>query len=156
MPKEQLLFDFIEWTFLWILFWGIFKLFLSKYINYIKHYILTALYFLTITIIVTFIFKDDLVETITKFSITPFIILGLVIVLHIFLYLYIPKHIKEPKEYFEKYPERQYLTLNFKRLFSKSIDILAQQIFIVLLSIFLQSAGLNLIQTILIFSAFLE
>jgi hypothetical protein len=154
MQKEQLLFDFIEWIFLWILFWGIFKLFLLKHIDYIKRYMITALYFLGVTIIVAFIFKNDLTEIIAKFSTTPFIILGIVIIFHIFLYSYIPKYIKEPKKYFEKFPERQYLSLSFKRLFSKSLDILAQQIFIVLLAIFLQSAGLNLIQTILIFSAF--
>jgi len=154
MQKEQLLFDFIEWIFLWILFWGIFKLFLLKHIDYIKRYMLTALYFLGVTIIVAFIFKNDLSEIISKFSATPFIVLGIVIIFHIFLYHYFPKYIKEPKEYLEKFPERQYLLLSFKRLFSKSLDILAQQIFIVLLAIFLQGAGLNLIQTILIFSAF--
>ena len=153
MQKEQLLFDFIEWIFLWVFFWGVFKLFLLKHIDYIKHYLLTSLYFLFVTVIIAYIFKNDLVDIFSRFSIIPLIVLGITIIFHIVLYLYISKYIKEPKNYFELHPDRQYLSLNFKRLFSKSVDILAQQIFIILLAVFLQSAGLNLVQTILIFAA---
>ena len=57
-----------------------------------------------------------------------------------------------PKEYFEEYPQRQYLKIDLRRLFSKSIDILSQQVAVVLLVMFLGDAGLNLNQIILIFA----
>ena len=151
MVKEQLPNIFV-WALLWGLSWGFFMLYIFKRIDYIKHFIWTALYFLTTAIVASLVFKDHIFRVVQNFTPVPLVILALVIFLHIFLYFYLPKHLREPKDYFKKHPKRQYLTLDKRRLVSKSMDILAQQVFVVLLVLFLQDAGLSLGQIILAFA----
>ena len=124
----------------------------KKNADYIQHFLLTAIYFLCVAIFTSLIFRDHIVRAIQNFTATPFIVLGFVILAHIILYIYIPKYLREPKEYFEKYPKRQYLKIDKRRLVSKSLDILSQQIFVVLLVMFLQDASLSLHQIIIAFA----
>jgi|SRR3989344_3473729 len=144
--------NILTWALLWGLSWGFFLLYIYKRIDYIKHFIWTALYFLATAIITSFIFSDYIVRIFENFTPIPFLVLVGVLVIHVFLYFYIPKHLKEPEDYFQRYPKRQYLTLDKRRLVSKSMDILAQQLFVVLLVLFLQDAGLSFKQIILSFA----
>lgn len=145
--------NILTWTIIWGISWGVFFWFVyKKDVDYIKHFLLTATYFLCIAIFTSLIFRDHIARVLQNFTATPFIVLGLVIFAHIILYIYLPKYLREPKDYFKKYPKRQYLKIDQRRLVSKSMDILAQQIFVVLLVMFLQDAGLTLSQIIIAFA----
>ena len=137
---------------IWGVSWGIFFLYVYKRIDYIKHFVWTAVYFLAIAVITILIFKDHIFRIIQNFTSTPLVILGIVTLAHIALYFYIPKHYQEPKEYFERYPKRTFLTIDFRRMVSKSMDLFAQQVFIVLLASFLKDAGLSLVHIIATFA----
>ena len=145
--------NILTWAIVWIISWGIFFWFIHKKGgDYIKHFILTSTYFLCVAIFTSLIFRDHIARAIQNFTATPLIVLGLLILVHIILYIYIPKCLREPKDYFEKYPKRQYLKIDKRRLLSKSIDIFSQQIFVVLLVMFLQDAGLTLDKIIIAFA----
>ena len=145
--------NILIWATIWIVSWGIFFWFVhKKNVDYIKYFILTATYFLCVAIITSLVFRDHIARALQNFTVTPLIVLGLVIFVHIILYIYLPKYLQEPKDYFEKYPKRQYLKIDKRRLLSKSIDILSQQVFVVLLVIFLQDTGLVLNQIIIAFA----
>lgn len=151
MLREQLP-NIIIWVLLWSFSWGFFLLYLHKKIDYTNHFVWTTLYFLTMAIVSSLIFKDHLYEVLQNFILLPFIILVATMALGVFLHSYLPRHLEEPKDYFLKYPKRQYFILNQRRLFSKSAELLFQQIFVVLLILFLRDAGLNIRQIILVFA----
>lgn len=145
--------NILIWAIAWIVYWGIFFWFIHKKNgDYIKHFLLTATYFFCVAIFTSLIFKNHVARAIQNFTSTPLIVLGFIILVHIILYIYIPKYLLEPKEYFEKYSKRQYLKIDKRRLMSKSMDILTQQVFVVLLVMFLQDAGLSLNQIIIAFA----
>ncbi len=145
--------NILVWAVVWITSWGIFFWFIyKKEVDYIKHFLWTATYFLSVAIITSLIFREHIARALSNFTATPFIVLGVLILMHIVLYIYLPKYLHEPKDYFEKYPKRQYLKIDRRRLVSKSMDILAQQIFVILLVMFLHDAGLTLNQIIIAFA----
>lgn len=145
--------NILIWATTWIISWSIFFWFIyKKDLDYIKHFLWTATYFLFVAIITSLIFKDHVARIFQNFTAVPLVVLGLVILVHIILYIYLPRYLKEPKEYFEKYPKRQYLKIDRRRLLSKSMDILSQQIFVVLLVMFLHDGGLTLNQIIIAFA----
>lgn len=147
--REQLL-NIVACTTIWAVSWGVFFLFLyNKRISYTRNFLLTATYFLSIAIITSIVFRDYIFRVIQGFTATPVIVLGVFTLCHVVLYMYLPGHLQEPKEYFEKYPNRQYLKIDKRMLASKSADILAQQIFIVLLVVFLKDAGLTFDQVVI-------
>src|SRR3989344_4500933 len=118
--------NILIWTILWTTSWGIFFWFIyKKEVDYIKHFVKTSLYFFSVAAITSLIFKDYIARAIENFTVAPFIVLGVLILVHIILYIYLPKYLSKPKEYFEKYPKRQYLKIDRRRLVSKSMDILA-------------------------------
>lgn len=132
---------------------GGFRFFLhANGIGYIRHFLWTAGYFMLVAIITTLAFWDYIDRALQGFSTTPFIVLGIFIAVQAPIYIYLPRYFQEPTEYFETYPERCYLKIDWRRLVSKSMDILAQQVFIVLLIMFLRDAGLSLVQTIAAFA----
>lgn len=152
MFSEQLP-NIILWGFLWISSWGIFLYLHKRFENiYIRYFVLTSLYFLSVTAITILVFGEYVLSVFSGFTPVPFIVLGGAILLHIVLYFYFPKKITAPEGYFKKYPARQYLQINWRRLISKSADILSQQLFILLLVIFLQKAGLTFYQVIISFA----
>lgn len=125
---------------------GFFFLFHRNGVDYTRHYIWTTLYFLGVGAIIATIFRIYLAPIVQQFSLLPFIVFGVFMLVQLFIYVYVPKYLKAPTEYFEKYPNRYYLKLDWRRLVSKSADIAAQQAFIVLLVVFLKDAGLPLVQ----------
>ena len=152
MLNEQLP-NIIIWALLWILSWSVFLLFLHKKgVDYIRRFLWTATYFLSVAVVTSLVFIDHIARILQNFTVTPLIVLGVVALVHIILYTYLPKYLQKPEDYFKKYPKRQYLTLDRKRLVSKSMDILSQQIVVILLVIFLQDAGLTLYQIIFAFA----
>lgn len=137
---------------------GIFRALIHKGFNHTKHFFLAALYFLATAIVTGVLFNGYVPRVFEGFVFVPVIVLIVVVIAHIALYLYLPKRLNVSKEYFLRYPTRQFLQLDPRRLVFKTADIVSQQLLIVLLVLFLQDAGLRLPQVILafaiIFSAF--
>ena len=144
--------NLITWAVLWLASWAIFFGFVYKRVDYIKHFAWTASYFLVTAVITIVIFKEHILEVVQNFVLIPIVVLIVIIVTHIWLYSYLLKNFKKPAEYFEKYPKRTFLQIDFRRMISKSMDLFAQQIFIVLLALFLKDAGLTLGQIIIAFA----
>ncbi len=139
--------NIVSWLIAWSVPWGIFLIFFYKAnITQITHPAWTASYFLFFSIITFIYFKEYLIQVPHEFSFTPFAIFILLFLSNIISYLFIPRYIKEPRNYFKKYPEREWLEIKFGVLVSRFIELLSQQVLIVLLSVFLQQAGFSMIQ----------
>lgn len=137
---------------MWSLAWGIFFFLLrSRGIDYGRHALWTAGYFLSVAIITSAVFWRYILKAAQGFTPTPFVILAIFMAVQFILYVLIPKYFPEPKGYFEKYPNREYLKMDRWRLVSKSMDLLAQQVFIVLLVTFLYESGLSFYQILIAF-----
>lgn len=81
----------------------------------------------------------------------PFVMLGLFIFAQVLLHVFFPRFVRKPKEYFARYPDRYYLKIDLRRLVSKSMDIMAQQVFIVVLVLLLYEAGLSFYKLLVVF-----
>lgn len=112
--------------------------------DYTANYIAAAVYFFFVAVGIAFVFWDQIMQVIQEFTPTPVFVLAAFMTAQAFWYAYFPGFFRTPVEYFQQYPERDYLKLNVRRLFSKSADIFAQQVFIILLVVFLRDAGLSL------------
>lgn len=132
--------------------WGIFFVFLhSRGVDYVRHYWWTTGYFLSFAIGMSLLFWGYISNIIQNVAPTPLITFGVFMLSQLVLYVYVPKYIHEPAAYLQQHKNRDYLKINWRRLISKSADIVAQQVFIILLVLFLQEAGLTLPQTIAAF-----
>jgi len=133
--------------------WGIFYNVLYRRwgIDYTRQFWWTTAYFIGSAAVTSIIFWEHISRVLQNFTALPLMVLGIFMLFQLVLYVYIPKWLHEPKDYFEKYPDRYYLKIDWRRLISKSADIGAQQILIVLLVLFLQDAGLPLYQLVLWF-----
>lgn len=132
--------------------WGFFYMGMHRRgVDYVTGFLWTAGYFLFAAVFMSLIYWSRLVLVLQDFTAAPLLVLGIFMAGQGLLYVYFPKYIPEPKKYFERYPDRYYLKIDWRRLISKSMDILAQQVFIVLLVLFLQDAGLSFYQTLAVF-----
>lgn len=121
-------------------------------VDYTRHAAWTSIYFLSVAALMSAIFWPYIRSALQDFSAIPIVMLGIFIVLQLAAYLCFPRYVPEPTEYLRQHPDRDYLKIDWRRLVSKSMDILAQQVFIVLLVLFLTDAGLSLTETILAFT----
>jgi len=142
----------MTWVFIWWLSWGIFFLYIFKKVDYIKNFLFTSAYFLATALITISVFAGHIGRAIEGFVWPPIIALVVFLGVQICVFYFVPKYVREPRGYLENHPTRQFLHPNFRRLFSKSFDILAQQVFVLLLVMFLQDASLALGQIILFFA----
>jgi hypothetical protein len=137
---------------LWSVAWGFFFFLVQrKKMDYTKYFLRTTFYFLSVAVVTSWLFADSLIRITKNISATPWILFGIVLVATVFIYRYTLNYFQEPKEYFDRYPRREFLKISGERLLSKSTDILAQQVFIVLLITFFHDAGFSLAQTIIAF-----
>ena len=150
MLKAQLS-NIVIWAILWGATFGLFFLIFTSE-DYVKRYIWVSAYYMVGAIFAFLVFKERLLKLLTDFTAQPLIILAVVAISQVAAHYYLPKCIKEPTEYFKRYPKRSYLNLSFKRLISKSIELITQQMFIILLTLFLSDAGLRLTQIVMVFA----
>jgi len=143
------------WLFLWILFWGVFVYGLqNRGIDYIHKYGLTATYFIFVSSLMIYLFRDYILHLIKDFTIVPFIFLILMFVFKIATYNFSNRYIVRPRKIVNIIKEHhiQFLAMKYKHIISKSAEIFFQQVLIILLVVFLASHGFNLLQIIIIFS----
>lgn len=137
---------------LWSLSWSFyFFVMRPRGFDYERKFAWTALYFLSLACTTAGLFWKQIALYI--WSVPPLVLLLLAFfcIAHLVAYHFLPRYIHIPETYFKTFPNRTYLSLNIFRLFSKTADILAQQVFILLLIVFLHNAGLGLVQTIFAF-----
>lgn len=130
---------------------GFFFCLYRRGIDYTRHFLLTTTYFLSAGTLMALVFLPYLIGVVRDFTATPFIVLCIFMLAQIPVYTFLPTRLREPDEYFRRYPDRYYLRLDWRRLISKSADILAQQVFIVLLVTFLRDADLPFYQILAAF-----
>lgn len=126
--------------------WGIFYNILHRKlgVNYTEHFWWTSVYFLSAGALVSLIFWQQVSEVLQDGARVPLIALSVFISALLVWSLYFPRLVREPKEYLDTYPDRYYLKIDWRRAIAKSTDIAAQQVFIVLLVLFLRDMGLSL------------
>ncbi len=114
-------------------------------IGYTDGYSITAGYFLLVALISITIFKNIILPRVLPVDGGALMIFAGFMALQGLWYTFFPKFVYEPTEYFAHYPDRYYLKIDTRRLLSKSMDILAQQVIIVVLLVSLQSLGLTML-----------
>jgi hypothetical protein len=134
--------------------WGFFFAYLRpRGLDYARRPLWTTAYFAVIGIGFAALFWDRLITVVSSDPTLPLAVLGVFLALQTLWYIYFPTFTPEPTEYLKKYPDRDYLSLNWRRLAPKSADIFTQQVFIVLLVLFLKDAGLSTLQILPVFGA---
>jgi len=132
--------------------WGFFYLGLHRRgISYTEHFEITTLYFVCVGILIAALFWREVSHVVPAFSIIPFVFVAAFLFALILISIVVPKYVRTPVAYFTTYPDRYYLKLDWRRVISKSADIAAQQVFIVVLVVGLKDAGLTLPVLILYF-----
>ena len=98
--------NILIWATIWIVSWGIFFWFVhKKNVDYIKYFVLTAAYFLCVAIITSLVFRDHIARALQNFTAIPLIVLGLVILVHIILYIYLPNIFRNQKIILKNIPK---------------------------------------------------
>jgi hypothetical protein len=133
--------------------WGFFYAGLHRRwgINYTNYFLITTTYFLAVGAVLLIGFWSYFVPVLENVSSVPLVTLCIFMFLQVLVCIYIPKYVREPKEYFERYPDRYFLKIGWRRLIAKSADIVAQQVFIILLVVLLKDEGLSLLELYLVF-----
>lgn len=114
-------------------------------INMIKNHIYSAIYFLFWSIVLFLVFEPWLSDIITEFNIVPIIILVFLFLVSSLIYYLLKHKLKPPKKLMKRYPKEKFLTLSYRYLFSKSFDILFQQMAVVIAVIMLAKSGVDFV-----------
>lgn len=133
--------------------WGFFYtvLFRRFQIDYTRRFGLTTLYYLAVGLLPLLAFWNYLKPLLIPISIDPLLVLAGFMLLQIGLSVFFARTLRHPNDYLEAYPDRYYLKLNWRRYISKSADIFAQQVIIILLVLLLERLGLSLLMLIIAF-----
>ncbi len=143
--------DVFVWLLLWVAGWGVYGLMLRRGIDYVKRFPITCVYFLALSVLIAILFKTTLARVTATFSATPFVVLALVYVATIVLYRVAHVRLTRPDRLIERNPYELFLTLDYRYLFSKSFELLFQQMMIVLLILTIHDATPVIIHVIVIY-----
>lgn len=142
------------WVVFWFLVWaGIFYL-ISKGVDYISHPFLFSIYFLFFSLFPIYFFRQQFLPLLEDFSILPFIVLFLVLVVTLLIYHITRKYLRPPTKLIKRYPNSVFLRIDSKYVIPKSFEILFQQSLIIVFVILLSSLGLNMGWLMLTFAIF--
>ena len=143
--------DVLLWLLLWVAGWGVDGLRLRRGINYVTRFPVTSLYFLTLTLVIAFLLRATLTRLTAQFTPTPFIVLALVYLVTIAIYRVGRTRLTRPDQLIARNPYELFLTLDYRYLFSKSFELLFQQIMIVLLILTIHDLTPVMIHVIVIY-----
>ena len=143
--------DVFVWLLAWLAGWGLYGFMLRRQIDYIKRFPITCVYFLILSILVTILFEDTLARVATDFDLTPLVVLGLAYILTIGVYYLAHTRLRKPERLISANPYEFFLTLDYRYLTSKSIELLFQQIMIVVLILTVHAATTSLVSLIVIY-----
>jgi hypothetical protein len=144
--------ELISVGFFWFLGWAGLILFLNKRNDYIKNYKLVSLYFIIISFLALYYFRDIIYPIYKQINIFILIFLFVLILPNLNFYDFIKKRFKKPLQFFEKYSKLPFLHLDKRYLVSKSLEILYQQILIVILVFILKDLSINIFMITFVFA----
>jgi hypothetical protein len=151
----EVILKLVVWLAIWFLVWLTYYFLSNKKMNYVKQYPLTAGFFFLVSFALVTVFSKDLYFLIKPgFQILPFLFLILLFIFNAVAYRYIGSVFPQYKKAFELDGTLYFAKFDNKYLFSKSFEILYQQIMIALLVIWLISSGFSFIIAVLIFAIF--
>lgn len=147
--------DIVIWLILWALVWIIEWEFLFNRlkIDYVKRYVLTAVYFLFATFITWTLFPS-VSGLFRELSFYDLVILIFFFIINIVIYHITPMLLTKPLLFLKKFPFHQWLSLDYRFMFSKSFEILFQQFAIGALVVKLGEVGLTPGGIVLFFAIF--
>jgi hypothetical protein len=143
---------YIIWVLCWFVGWGALYHIPENKRNYTRNFLTISIYFLVVSFIVIYLFKDIIYSLANKISFVPIFILGFFFVINFLTYFFSNKFLKKPVQLLEKYSEISYLDLDYRYLISKSFEIFFQQILIVALVFLLHEQGFDIYWITFIFA----
>jgi len=147
----ELIIKIIAWIILWVLVRFIFDLLNKRKINYIENHWIASIFFFLVSVLIVSLFYEDLSFLIKpELNIAPFLSLLLLFISNSVAYRYIVRSFPYYKKAFELDDFYYFNKFDRKYLFSKSFELMYQQVMVVLLTIWLFDYGLSL--TIIIFT----
>ena len=137
---------------IWFVGWGVYFTLEKRWLYFKNKPELTAVYFLTLAVLVFTYFEDLMPSNIL--SAMPFFPVVILLVFYTINHFYfiLRKNFKEPVLLIEHHPRDSWLTANRKSLFITSGHIFFQQSIITLIILNLNSLGFDLKSVILIFA----
>ncbi|MEX1014675.1 MAG: hypothetical protein WDZ80_05950 [Candidatus Paceibacterota bacterium] len=120
--------------------------------NHLDNYILTSLYFLFFAFIIFITYYERLTPYFQDFRFQPLLILILSFVVFFFIYKFFKLVFEKPKDIIKKYPSEYFLYMDNRYFFSKSSDIVFQQVAIIAMVDMFKDAGMDLFLMIISFA----
>ncbi len=120
-------------------------------VTYGRHFLWTTAYFFSVALFVAILYRERLGTLLQGDFLIPLsVFIGGMTVLGA-LHVLTPRILARPTSYLAQYPDRYYLDIDWKRFVSKSMDILAQQVIIILLVLLLSESGRSMGEVIPVF-----
>lgn len=148
---SSLFYLLIIWLFMWFFGWAGWYLIPKNKRDYIKNYLIVSFYFLIVSLIMIYIFRDSLDSLVKNLSFFPIIIVLVFSLINFLAFFLTNKYILKPIEFIEKYSKVHFLHMDYRYLLSKSFEIFFQQILIISLVFILNTNGFNIFWITFIF-----
>ncbi len=136
---------------IWLAGWGVAFWLIRKGINYIDHYVVTSIVFLSFSAVLVAESWQRFEPLTSSPILLPFVVLLLAAVTAIGIYALCPRHFRRPDGLIARHPEEFYLRMDRRYLVSKSFEVLFQQLVIAALTLLLASTGLTMTGIVLAF-----
>ncbi|MCX7921897.1 MAG: hypothetical protein N3B21_07800 [Clostridia bacterium] len=144
--------DVILVILLFTVVFGVFNLYLKKKgIDYVNLYGVTAVYFLVFTIVGFCMFYRYIITLVANFSIFSLWPLAVFFILNILVYYLANRFIQKPMDVIMKYKE-DFLKIDYRYMFSKSFEILFQQLIVAIVAAVLRNMGFDTYKIVLAFA----
>ena len=136
----------IAWLGLWGTYWWVYVYVLNpKGVDHLRHYLLSAVYFLLAAGSIIYLFNDYFSRLIIDgWNGEPIFWLILLCAFDVLAYHALRRVRHGQRDFVDHHPHAEFLAINDRYLISKSAEIVFQQTLIILLALILQDAGLGL------------
>jgi len=151
MPINIIL-NVIIWLVAWIAIRLIFENFSRKGKSFTDDYVKTSLFFLFISIFTVIIFRQMFANYLVNFSITPVVLLVILFAADAFTYQIMNSKYDCRNKFAKAKSPNAYLSMDYRYLIAKTLDILYQQLLIFVLVMILASTNLIPALIILLFA----
>jgi hypothetical protein len=149
---HELIFNFLIWIVFWFVGWGVLMIIFKKRSDYIKNFIFVSVYYLVVSFIIIFSFRNIFGEIYNKMTIFPLVILLVFFIINFLEFFFSNRFLTKPIKFIEKFSEVTFLRMDYRYLISKSFDILFQQLLIIVLILIMYKSGMGIILITVIFS----
>ena len=143
--------EFVLLAVIVIIGWGVWFALMKRKVNNVTHCCFSSVYFLSLSSLVCIAYWDRLRDVFLGISTGALWMLFGLFVFNVLVYEFSRRFLKRPDTLIRENPEDLNLLMDYRYMFSKSFDILFQQLFITVLLLLLISAGLSLPGIIIIF-----